>query len=92
MAQLSPAAYVVQVFGGVRKTADAINRTPGAVSLWFRSKERKGCAGGVPRSAQHAILEVAKVRGLDITANDLIYGREIQEESSADKEAEAKLA
>jgi hypothetical protein len=75
---LSPAQYVVRVFGGVRKAARAIGRAPGAVSAWKAPKPH-GCDGRVPASAMKCILRAAQAQGLDITERDLIHGRKIEE-------------
>lgn len=76
---LNPAEYVVRVFGGVRKSGEAIGRSAAAVSKWNKSKKNKGSGGRIPSVAQLAILKVAKRRGLDITPQDLIFGREVKE-------------
>jgi hypothetical protein len=70
--QLSAPQYVVKVFGGVRKTAKAVERDPSAVSKWIHE------TGNIPSSIQRKILELAKRDGLDITPNDLIYGRAVK--------------
>lgn len=72
--KLSPAEYVIQTIGGVRKTARAIGRQPGTVSMWRSSK---GSSGEIPRSAQKSILAYARTKRLDITAADLILGRSV---------------
>ena len=72
---MSPADIVITAFGGVNDTAKALNRDPSTVSRWRLSKEHKGCGGSIPSGVQRVILEEAKKRGLDITPNDLIYGR-----------------
>lgn len=75
---LSPAEYVIFCFQGVRATARAIGRTPSAVSKWQKYKDKDGRVGGVPRALQSDILAAAKKQGLDITADDLIYGRKVK--------------
>lgn len=72
---LSPAEYVIKAFGGVRATARAIGRDKSSVSVWRRSKDKKGTGGLIPHKAQPLILEAAKERGIDVTPNDLIIGR-----------------
>jgi len=72
---LSPAEYVIQVFGGVRATARAIGRSPSSISKWQKPRSQGGSDGCVPNAAQRIILEQAKKQGLDITPGDLIYGR-----------------
>ena len=73
---LNPAQYVIQMFGGVRATARAIGRVPGAVINWKRAKSRGGNGGEIPGPSQRLILIFAKKKGMDITPNDLAYGRD----------------
>lgn len=81
MRKLSPAEYVIYIFGGVRATARAVGRTPPVVSKWAKEKGK----GRVPVQVQPEILRVARERNLDITAEDLILGRVVEE--TADKTA-----
>ena len=60
------------MFGGVRKLARALNRDPAAVSRWQKS-------GIVPTSVQRRLLEMAWERGIDITAHDIVFGREVND-------------
>lgn len=73
---LNPAEYVIHILGGVRPAARSIGRNPGAISRW-RTATRYGCIGSVPSSAHRKILALARARRLDITPNDLSYGRRI---------------
>jgi hypothetical protein len=75
---LSPAKYVIHVFGGVRPTARAIGRDPSTVCKWPLPRAQKGCDGKIPGGVFRTILKEAKKRKLDITANDLIFGRNIK--------------
>jgi hypothetical protein len=76
--RLTPAEHVIQIFGGVRATARALDRSPSCVSKWRAPKDARGCDGGIPRKAQEQILRLAKEQGLDITADDLISGRAVK--------------
>ena len=76
---LNPAEYVVHCFGGVRKAGKALGRTASAVSKWNRSDKNLGCGGRIPSRMQDVILQVAKIQGLDITAEDLVLGREVED-------------
>lgn len=67
---LSPAETVIKAFGGIHATARAIGRTPGAISFW-RAK------GNVPGGAQKLVLIKARELNLDLSAEDLIFGREV---------------
>lgn len=76
---LSPAQYVIQVFGGVRKLARAINYDPSNVSRWPKAKGKHGgCNGIIPSSALNIILRTAQRNNYDLKAVDLICGRDIQ--------------
>jgi len=72
---LSPAECVVELFGGVRATARAIGRNPGAVSRWNKPKSKRGTGGMVPSAAQRIILKIAKKKRLKITLEHLNYGK-----------------
>ena len=76
---LTPAEYVVHVFGGVRKAGRALGRSGGAVSNWNKSQKNGGCGGLIPTRMQSIVLQIAKIQGLDITTEDLISGREVSE-------------
>ena len=70
--ELSPGKYVIFFFQGVRKAARILGRDPSAISKWGK----RGC---VPFTAQVEILTQAKSQGWDITGEDLILGRRIDE-------------
>lgn len=76
--QMSPAEYVVHVFGGVRATAKALGDWPSTVSRWRKNRADGGCDGNVPAGAQRRIMAVAKKKKLDITPSDLMYGRSVR--------------
>lgn len=65
---LSAADCLIAAFGGVRRTARAVGRTPGAVIQWKKS-------GRIPISVQRHVLHLARNGGIDITAEELIIGR-----------------
>lgn len=71
---LSPAEYVIHVFGSVTKTAKAIGRAPSSVSEWRPTSTRGRRDGMIPRQAQQDILMVAKRKKLKITEKNLITG------------------
>lgn len=68
---MTPAQYVIHIFKGVRATARAVGRTPSSVSKWQKAR--------IPSGAHRKILDVAKERGLDLTSNDLVYGRTVEQ-------------
>lgn len=65
---ISPAQLVVSAFGGVRATARVLRVDPSCVSRWQMT-------GLVPTSRQRRVLELAWSMGIDLTANDLVFGR-----------------
>lgn len=67
---LSPQQVVVRAFGGVRPTARAIGYDCAKVSRW-------GQHGLIPAKYQRVILQAAWDQGIDLTANDLIFGRPV---------------
>lgn len=73
--KLKPAEYVILKLGGVRPAARKLNYTAGAIQHWKRN------GGHVPTRARDRILKYAKKSGLDITADDLQYGRNIKLEA-----------
>ena len=77
MTKYSPAAWVIKTFGGVRKTARAIGRTPSAISKWTSQLTPEAYRGKVPGPTQSLVLQKAAELNLDITANDLMHGREL---------------
>ena len=68
----SPVELAIDLFGGVRKLARALGRDPAAVSRWQKS-------GVVPTSIQRRMLELAWERGINITAHDIVFGREVND-------------
>lgn len=76
---LSPAQYVIELFGGIRATSRAVGASPETVRKWREPKERRGCGGLIPSGWQVHILAYAGLHGLDITPADMIYGRELPE-------------
>lgn len=71
--QLSPANYIIHIFGGVRPAGRAIGRDASAICQWRKK-------GRIPSKAQQEILEIAKRYVLDITPDDLISGRVVSVE------------
>lgn len=65
---IPPSQVVVQAFGGVRAAARLLNCQASAVSRWSKT-------GLVPAVYQRRVLQTAWSRGIDITAHDIIFGR-----------------
>ena len=70
--QLSPAEYVIHMFGGVRATARALNKTPSAISKWHHKYD-----GMIPSKNLPNILLKAQEMELDIKPEDLVIGRNL---------------
>ena len=64
-----PADLAIKALGGVRSMARKLGRDPSAVSRWRQT-------GRIPSSQQRKVLELAWASGVDLTAHDLIFGRE----------------
>lgn len=67
---LNPVDLAIKFFGGVRRLARAIGRDPAAVSRWRKS-------GNIPSSVQKKLLQVAWDQGIELTAHDIIFGRDV---------------
>lgn len=65
---ITPPDLVISCFGGVRRTARALECDPATVSRWRKS-------GRIPAGYQKQILQAAWEHGHDLTAHDLIFGR-----------------
>lgn len=77
---LAPAQYVILLFGGVCATARAVGRDRSSVSRWMYPTGERGTGGLIPSNLQKHILEVAKARGLNLTADDIVFGRTLTRE------------
>lgn len=69
MQLIPPGILVVQVFGGVRKLARLLEIDPSTVSRWQST-------GRIPSGMQREVLQLAWDEGLDLTAHDIVWGRE----------------
>lgn len=67
---LTPVEVCILEFGGVRKLAKAMGIDPAAASRWKRR-------GTVPSYIQKRLIELARERGLSISADELIFGRNV---------------
>jgi hypothetical protein len=68
---LNPTEYFIYTFGSLKAAATSINRTSSAVCQWRNT-------GAVPSGAMREILRVAKIKGLDINPDDLLFGRKLK--------------
>ena len=70
---MTPADKVISAFGGVRATARLLELNSSSVSRWRMPAEKRGLAGRVPSVHQGVILRLARERGLELSAADLIH-------------------
>ena len=66
----TPLQVVIEEFGGVRALGRAISKDPSAISKWAK---RHGC---IPATEQKKVLEKAWDLGYQISAHELIFGKE----------------
>ena len=66
----TPVQVVIEEFGGVRALGRAISKDPSAISKWAN---RHGC---IPATEQKKVLEKAWDLGYQISAHELIFGKE----------------
>ena len=66
----TPVQLVIAEFCGVRALARAIGRDPASVSKWQKRD------GNIPSSIQRKVLETAWAKGMEITAHEIIFGRD----------------
>jgi hypothetical protein len=71
MSRLNPAANVVQALGGVRATARIVDCSPGAVSRWMMTRDKRGTEGRVPQKHWEKILRHARSNKVKVTLKDL---------------------
>jgi len=70
----SPAEWVIEQFGGIRKTARRLKVTPPAIMYWKNGRE-----GLIPSKFHVPILMLARKLEVDVKVNDLIYGRTVDD-------------
>lgn len=64
----NPAEVVIEAFGGPTATAKALGVSAQLVNYWKRMKR-------IPGTRQEDVLELAKKRGIELTAKDIVQGR-----------------
>jgi hypothetical protein len=69
---LNPVEYTIQQFGGVRALARALGKDASIVSKW---RKPRGGVYYIPSKFYVQILRKAKKLNLDITLEDLVFGR-----------------
>jgi len=79
---LTPAQVAIAAFGNQAKLCQAIGSARSAPARWLGAREgQRSQPGDIPVPQIRAILAVAKVRGLALTAEDLIYGRDVPDDA-----------
>jgi hypothetical protein len=66
----TPAELAINLFGGIRSLARAVDRDPAAISRWRKR-------GRIPASAQLDVLSAAEQLGIAMTADDIVRGRDV---------------
>ena len=66
----TPVQILIKEFGGVRVLARAVHRDAASVSRWQKGD------GLVPTNMQKKVLETAWDNNINISAHELIFGRE----------------
>lgn len=69
---LPPAKLIILLFGGVRPVSRLVGIAQSAVSNWQKSEDQ-----GVPRKHHVKLLDLAKQRDIILTAEDLVFGRNL---------------
>lgn len=70
---MTPAENAIKAFGGIPALAKAVGRHESRIHRWTYPKGKRGGTGGlIPSDLQGVILEKARRRGLELTADDLI--------------------
>lgn len=68
---MTPAQRAIEAFGGVQNLAAAIGRDVSRIHRWTYPADRGGTDGHIPGSAVRRVLQAAKARGIELSANDL---------------------
>lgn len=71
---MTPADIVITRFGGVRPLARLLGKDPSTIHRWKMPASKGGLNGRVPSSVQLPLLELARQRGIALTADELING------------------
>lgn len=77
--RLTPVECAVFAFGTPAALARAICAPKSAPFDWQKPRLTRGDPGDIPVPQIRRILEVARERGLALTALELLYGREVAE-------------
>lgn len=72
---MTPAELVIEKFGGVRPLARELSIDHSSVARWPKPKNERGSGGLIPAQYHARLLDIAKERGITLTALELVYGR-----------------
>ena len=73
---MSPAEYVIQIFGGIRPLARVLGIAPSNIICWKKPNTICPDGGNIPARYHRALLAEAHNRNLALTPEQLIYGVE----------------
>jgi DNA-binding transcriptional regulator YdaS (Cro superfamily) len=75
---LEPASSIIAKLGGPSKVAADVGVHPTRVSNWKRDRAKGGTGGTIPQAHHLAILRLAKERGVELSADDLLPREDAQ--------------
>lgn len=73
---MEPASTIISRLGGPNKVAEIVGVHRTRVSNWKRSKEDGGTGGLIPFKHVMPLLEAAKERGVELSADDFLPSSE----------------
>ena len=71
---MSPADIVIARFDGVRPLARLLGKDPSTIHRWRMPAAKGGLDGRVPSVVQVRLMDLARERGVALTADELING------------------
>lgn len=71
---MKPADIVISRFEGVRPLARLLGKNPSTIHRWRMPAAKGGLDGRVPSAVQVRLMELAKERGIPLSADELING------------------
>lgn len=75
LAGMSPVDVVVDIFGGIRSVARAINVAPSTVLRWGTSRRGGRIPGSIPHEYMLPLMEAAMRRRKRLTLEEVVWGR-----------------
>lgn len=83
---LTPTKLVILLFGGIRPLARTLKINHSAVSQWQNTKDQ-----GIPRKHHASLLEIAKKRNIELSLEDLAFGRTIAKTEIYSKKLDKRI-